>query len=48
MFFMTWHDVIIENIGSLWRKTSHTIVTDSSGQLVSELACMWAHTRTLR
>lgn len=48
MFFMTWHDAIIENIGSLWRKTSHTLATDSSEQLVSELACMWAHTRTLR
>lgn len=48
MFFMTRHDAIIENIGSLWRKTSHTLVTDSSGQLVSELACMWAHTCTLR
>lgn len=48
MFFMIWHDAIIENIGSLWRKTSQTIVTESGGQLVSELACMLVHSRTLR
>lgn len=38
IFFMLWHDLIIENTGSLWRTISQTIVKDSSGQLFSELA----------